>query len=308
MAHVLHRLMFLLWVLSTPAFSQAPVCADGRTIRLVKDIFAQSIERQAAGFPQGQRLAKEVMALIKVEVHSVRTAKANLPVGKNHCQGVLEIGLSQQGAAKMNNPRALAMMARDPEIQGIRFSGRSVSNAIRFSSQLTDDGKEQVVEAIGHQMLAELVFQLVGPEAADRLAGKQSGEDENVAPTVQWDHEANIQDAVKATLATYRKSGMAGVVGLIEDCHKGIGGQKGRDAQMKRHEYCACMDLAAYRIDSEMAKRNGFPATVFFTIDNVTARIDRSGAALFRDSEFRAYMVGRWSTLVTEALNKQGAR
>lgn len=298
----------MLWVLSIPAFAQAPACADVRTTRLVKDIFAQSIERQATGFPQGQRLAKEVMALVTVEVHSIRTAKANRPVGKLYCQGVLEIGLSQQGAAKMNNPRALAMMARDPEMQGIRFSGRSVSNGIRFSSQLTDDGKDHVVEVIGHQMLAELVFQLVGPEAADRLTSQQPLDDGTVAPSVQWDHEANIQDAVKAFLATYRKSGMAGVVGLVEDCHKGIGRQKGRDAQMKRLEFCAGMDLAAYRIDSELAKRKGFPATEFFTIDNVTARIDRNGAAFFPDSELRAGVFGRWTTMATEALNKQGAR
>ncbi len=295
-------------ILAAPVFAQAPSCADGRTVQLVKDIFAQSIERQAAGFPQGQRLAKEIMALVSVEVHTIRTAKVNRPVGRNHCQGVLEIGLSRQGSAMMNNPRALAMMAQDPEMQGIRFSGRSVSNGIRFSSQLTDDGREHVVETSGQQMLAELVFQLVGPEAADRLAGKPAPEDEAGVPTVQWDHEANIAAAVRALIATYRKSGMTGTVGLVDECYKGIARQQGRDAQVKRLEYCAGMDMAANRLDSEMVKRNGYPVTEFFSFDNVTSRIDLHGTAYFSNPDFRAGIVERWTKMASEALSKHGVR
>ncbi len=295
-------------IFAAPVFAQAPSCADGRTVLLVKEIFTQSIERQAAGFPQGQRLAKEIMALISVDVHSIRTVKVHRPVGRNHCQGVLEIGLSQQGAARMNNPRALAMMAQDPEMQGIRFSGRSVTNGINFSSQLTDDGRDHVVETSGHQVLAELVFQLVGQEAAERLTGRQTTQEEASTPTAQWDHNANVQNAVKAFVAAYRDIGIAGTVGMVEECYKAVSRQNGRDAQLKRLEYCAGMDLAASRLDSELAKRNRLSSNGFFSIDNVTARIDRHGTAYFPESEFRAGIVERWTKMASEALSKHGAR
>lgn len=304
---MLHRLIVLLWVLAAPVFAQSPTCTDGQTIQLVKDIFTQSIERQAAGFPQGQRLASEIMTLIGVSVQTIRTTKVDRPAGKHYCQGVLEIRLSEQGAAKMNNPRALAMMAQDPETRGIRFSGRSITHDIRFSSQLTDDRKEHFVEVVGHKMLAELLFQLVGPEAQDRLASVPGDNMDKGTPSLQWDHDANIQAAVKDFVTTYRKSGMAGAASLVDGCYKDISRQKGHDTQLKRLEYCAGIDLAAYRLDSELSKQRGFPQTDFFTLDNVSARVDRIGTYI-PNPDVRRGIVERWTTMATEALNKHGTR
>lgn len=295
-------LSLLVWFLTAPALAQAPSCADRQTIQLVRDIFAQSIERQAAGFPQGPRLASGIMDLIAVNVLSVRTAKANRTSGKQFCQGVLEVRLSPQGAAKMNNPRALAMMAQDPEMRGIRFSGKNVSHDIHFSTQLTDDGKEHFVEAVGHKMLAELVFQLVGPEAAERLAANSKQELDDTHPSEQWDHTANIQAAVKEFVSIYRKAGMAGAAGRVEACYKAIDRQIGRDAQMKQLEYCAGMDLAAYRLDSDLSKLKGFPQTAFLHLDKVTERVARLSAYI-PNPDLRAGIVERWTTMAADALN-----
>lgn len=300
----LHMFKFLVWLLlSETVFAQAPSCGNRQTIQLVKDVFTQSIEREAAGFPQGQRLAAEILGLVPVNVLSVRTAKVVRSSRKHFCQGVLEIRLSPQGAAQMrNNPRGLAMMAQDPETRGLRFSGQNLSHDIQFSSQLTDDGKEHVVEMVGHGMLAEFVFQLTGPEAAERLSAKPAKEPDSGAPFMQWNHEANIQAAVKAFVATYRKSGMAGAAGQVEDCYKAVGRQRGRDPQIKQLEYCAGMDLAAYRLDGDLSKLQGFPQTAFFHLDRVSERVARLDA-YFPNPDLRAGIVERWATMATDALN-----
>lgn len=247
------------------------------------------------------------MKLIAINVLSVRTAKVNQASGKQFCQGVLEVRLSPQGAAKMNNPRALAMMAQDPEMRGIRFSGKSVSHDIRFSSQLTDDGKEHFVEAVGHKVLAELVFQLVGPEAAERLTANSKQELEDAHPSEQWDHTANIQTAVKEFVSTYRKAGMAGAAGRVEACYKAIDRQPGRDAQMKQLEYCVGMDLAAYRFDSDLSKLKGLPQAAFFHLDRVSERVARLNAYI-PNPDLRAGIVERWTTMATDALNMSKER
>lgn len=301
---MLRLVIILLCVLPIPAFSQAPECGSKSSIDLVMDVFTQSIERQAAGFPQGQRLAAEIMRLVTVKVLSIRTSKVARSSGKRHCEGVLEVRLTPQGAAQMrNNPRGLAMMARDPATRGLRFSGQTLSHDIEITSQLTDDGKEHVVEIVGHRMLAEFVFQLTGPEASERLSGKPANGPDSGAPSMQWDQKANIQAAVQAIVSTYRKSGSAGAIEQVEDCYKAVSRLKGPDAQLKQFEYCAGMDLAAYRLDSNLSKQRGFPQTPFFTSERFIGRL-----GLLRDhvpdADEGAGLVGRWGELVTGALKQ----
>ncbi|MCZ7654787.1 MAG: hypothetical protein M5R42_11685 [Rhodocyclaceae bacterium] len=135
------------------------------------------------------------------------------------------------------------------------------------------------MEMVGHGMLAEFVFRLTGPEAAERLSAKPAKEPDSGAPFMQWNHEANIQAAVKAFVATYRKSGMAGAAGgggLLP----GRRPAEGRDPQIKQLEYCAGMDLAAYRLDGDLSKLRGVPTDSVFHLDRVSERVARPGCLL----------------------------
>lgn len=292
---------------SASVFAQTPTCSDKRTIGLVKRIFEQSIERQAAGFPQAQELSRNIMSRISVNVRSVRTANIERQIGKYYCAGVMEIQLSAKTAAMINAPHAQALLAQSPETRGVHIAGNTVAHDIEFTSQLTDDRREQFVEAAGFQALSEIVFQLVGQEVAEQVTSAPSPTPKpSAAKTPGWDRVANIDAAVKTFLTTYRQSGITGAVGLVSDCYKSVAQQKGQAAQFKRLEYCAGMDLAAYRLDDAMSKRNRFPPTEFFTIDSVSGRVDRV-RDFVAEPEKRGLIVKDWTTIATEALNKHGA-
>ena len=170
-------ILLCLSIIAIPAWAQTPPCSDGRTTDLVKRIFAQSVERQTAGFPQAQQIYQGIMSRIAVSVRSIRTAEIDRQIGKHYCEGVLEVRLSPQGAAMMNAPHAQAVLAQSHETRGIRVAGNAVTHEVRFTSQLTDDRKEHYIEARGHEILAQLVFQLTAKEVGDQLASKPSATD-----------------------------------------------------------------------------------------------------------------------------------
>jgi hypothetical protein len=159
------------------ALGQTPTCSDKRTLELVRRIFEQSIERQAAGFPQAQEFSRSIMSKIAVNVRSIRTATIERQIGKHYCAGVMEVRLSPKAAAMINAPHAQTLLAQSPETKGVRIVGNTVTHDVEFTSQLTDDRKEHFVEAGGFQVLAELAFQLVGQEAVEQLASTPSGSD-----------------------------------------------------------------------------------------------------------------------------------
>lgn len=144
------RASFLLClsVVALPALGQTPACSDGRTTELVKRIFAQSVERQTAGFPQAQDMYRGIISRIAVNVRSIRTAEMDRQIGKYYCEGTMEVRLSPKGAAVMSAPHAQAVLAQSAETRGVRVAGNTVTHEVRFTSQLTDDKKEHFVEAV----------------------------------------------------------------------------------------------------------------------------------------------------------------
>lgn len=120
--------------------------------------------------------------------------------------------------------------------------------------------------------------------------------------TTGWDYDANIASGVKKLIAAYKNGGMLDAITTVDDCYKTIDKQSS-DAQFKRLEFCAGMDLAAYRLDEAMAKTNGFPVTEYFTIDNVSARIGRINKYV-TEPVMAKNIAGAWTISATQALNK----
>lgn len=140
---------------------------------------------------------------------------------------------------------------------------------------------------------------------ANRPAGQASTAPIQSATAIaaEWDHDANIVAGVKAFIASYKAGGMVDAAATVDDCYKAIDKQGGNDAQLRRLEYCAAMDLAAYNFDDAMAKSKGFPMTEYFTIDNVSIRVSRINKYI-SEPDSAKYITGAWTTSAINALNK----
>lgn len=203
----MHRLALIcICLLPVSAVGQSPSCADPRTVQLIKQIFAESIERKSAGFPV-QDLAARINALIPVSVRSIRTAEIERTISKHYCEGVLEVRLPAKSAALLTSPRAQALLAQSPETRTIRTTGNTVSQTVRFTSQLTDDRKEHYVEVGGLQTIVDLVFQFVALEVDEQLAAESSAA---TAPRVSQPKAASATErsnvAGPSTQATWKPS------------------------------------------------------------------------------------------------------
>jgi uncharacterized protein YecT (DUF1311 family) len=170
-------------LVSINANAQGPACSDTRTLQLVQQIFLDTIDQKAAGFPI-QDLGMRIKALITVNIRTVRTANIDRSIGKYFCEGTLEVKLPQSTATLLSSPHAQSLLAQDPQTRSIRISKDAASVGIRFASQLTDNKREHHVEASGFQTLADLVFQFTAQEVEEQLAASPPGKDAPKARTI----------------------------------------------------------------------------------------------------------------------------
>jgi hypothetical protein len=120
-----------------------------------------------------------------------------------------------------------------------------------------------------------------------------------------WDHDANIEDAVGAFVTVYGQAGMAGTERLVSRCYGTIDGAGDTDVQLRRLETCASMDLAAWRVDRTKAPAEGREPTAYFSTESVMGRVQLLSnfvtAPGVEDQVLRA-----WSKAVADALAKAG--
>jgi hypothetical protein len=128
----------------------------------------------------------------------------------------------------------------------------------------------------------------------------------NTVLAADWDHAANVRDAVRAFDDSYKRGGMMLVTADVAKCYS-LGAQLPRksDVKLKRLEFCTSVDMAAFQLDSHMAKSSGMPATPYFSEERLIDRFDVfddwfAGAA--KDQVFNGLMVQ-----VSKQLNALGA-
>jgi hypothetical protein len=76
--------------------------------------------------------------------------------------------------------------------------------------------------------------------------------------------EKEIAKAVKATVATFRDRGMAGLTGMTEDCYASLKGKQ---------FYCLYLDVASRHIDIMFVYAMNYPPTAFFSQDQFEQRV-----------------------------------
>jgi uncharacterized protein YecT (DUF1311 family) len=120
--------------------SKTPSCADQKTTDLIKQICHQWLEEHLVREKVDPASTKTAMAL-PLNVTMIRTAGHDEKLGKYTCEAVLETTYSDQAT----------------KIKGFDAVNRV---NIKYTSQLTDDKKQQLVELFGHLPLMQRILSI----------------------------------------------------------------------------------------------------------------------------------------------------
>ena len=127
-----------------------PPCSDQKTVSLVKRILADSLTQSAAAAnPRPERLA----AVVSFEVLTIRAASIDEKVGKFFCEADARIKLPEDRTTQVLDFPEFKAVLEDRRGRVKVIDGHSLSADIKFTSQLTDDKSQHIVEVSGHDPL-----------------------------------------------------------------------------------------------------------------------------------------------------------
>jgi hypothetical protein len=143
--------------------NKPPSCADEKTVTIIKSMFLENFQEQRNEPSVRQVLGELNFKSVNAEaisVSEVRTTNNDEKLGKLTCEGTIAIKLDPTVMAHLD--KALANGSARPSWtkDGLKKTATSFTNSIFYSSQLTDDKKQQIVEMKGHQDLASMVLEL----------------------------------------------------------------------------------------------------------------------------------------------------
>lgn len=122
------------------------------------------------------------------------------------------------------------------------------------------------------------------------------------AAAVDWDHDANIRAAVDEVVASYRLGGSAAMQKVVGSCYGRVVDDTEGEGGLRRLEYCAGMDFAAFRLDAREARR---AAEAYFAVDKVVVRVARL-SDFVSDPNARDRIIRAWSRASAAALDEHG--
>lgn len=136
--------------------TNAPTCADPKTTTAAKELFSEALEK----FAKSKRPDGDPQSLIKklqFDIASIRTVATDDKTGKLSCAGTLSVRVPKDLAEELiGGPTLQETLQR---VGGnVQAKGETISGDIAFTSQLTDDKKEQVVGLADYQPLMKTVF------------------------------------------------------------------------------------------------------------------------------------------------------
>jgi len=122
-------------------------------------------------------------------------------------------------------------------------------------------------------------------------------------PAYCWDHDDNIEKAVRDFKGSHKESGMSLMRSQVSGCYKSALKTK----NMKKFEYCAAYDSSAFFLDNQMVKKMNFPPQEYFVLESVSKRIEDGLAALGYpenkrgvEAKFIADTTSKWFNAVFE--------
>lgn len=122
------------------------------------------------------------------------------------------------------------------------------------------------------------------------------------AAASDWDHAANIRAAVDEVVASYRLGGSTAMQKVVGNCYGQVAEGDQGDGGLRRLEYCAGMDFAAFRLDAREAHR---AAEAYFAVEKVVVRVARL-SDFVSDPNARDRIIRAWSRASAAALDEYG--
>ncbi len=163
------KFLVVIFVLSVSTLSSCgsstPNCTDEKTVGLVKNIFYNSIEQTAASWGLNKALVNNMMTTDKISVTMIRTAAHDKTIGKYTCDAVIEAKIPETIEKMASSPFFKASMSQSVGTGSVEIGGGIVKSDIHYTSQLTDDKKQHLVELRGHEPIVDVVvlLSLTGP-------------------------------------------------------------------------------------------------------------------------------------------------
>jgi uncharacterized protein YecT (DUF1311 family) len=137
--------------------SKPPACSDEKTLELVTRIWSETLEKNAAAISQDRSFANQIKNAIKFNVTTIRTNQYDEKSRKYSCDAFAEVTIPKEAVPALEHPMFKATLMSRSSMQGLAFEGNVIKGDIRYTSQMTDDGKEQLVELTGQQPVADAV-------------------------------------------------------------------------------------------------------------------------------------------------------
>jgi len=133
-----------------------PTCIDESTVDLVKQGFAETLEKEISGSDSNTELLDRLKKRMQVAITTIRTSGKDEKIGKVTCEASLEITLANVDQI-VGDPafKSLQDSKRLPDI--VDTSGPAWKTSIQYTAQHTEDTKDLLVELGGHAPMVELL-------------------------------------------------------------------------------------------------------------------------------------------------------
>lgn len=183
--------------------NKPPQCSDEKSIDLVRRIFHKSLAEKQNEPGEDASLLEKMKQDVKLVVSTIRTAATDEKVGKVTCDAVLEAELPPAAKVPMENPIFRNAMLRDPATSDLKVNGLVVTAEIQYTSQMTDDKKEHLIEMRGFKGVVDLVSAL-----------GNMGVFKPVSPTTTNDFKVTATPSAEAEIAAAKAAPKRNVSGV----------------------------------------------------------------------------------------------
>ena len=146
----------LVFAVLTGCGIKVPACSDEQNLTLIRQIFNDELLARNTLPSKDTDWVSKFQQASKTEFTVIRTVSVDEKIGKTSCAATLVTSFPESARAFLNSSRSPDAYEKDYPGLNVKVNGVTLSNEIRYTSQMTDDKKKLLVEVNGVQAPAEL--------------------------------------------------------------------------------------------------------------------------------------------------------
>jgi hypothetical protein len=151
--------------------SSTPGCSDSKTVALVLKGFGQHLDELLRADKVPQTLVDQFRPSLQVALNTITMTATDDKIKKNSCAADLEVKMPPDAVTVLSDERlSRVALGKSPSELPFKLSKGTASIELKYTAQLTDDGKNVVVEMKGHSPLANVLSRLASYGAMDPSA------------------------------------------------------------------------------------------------------------------------------------------